>query len=96
MEGKQYMHHDARGVRGPYTAVGTDTNGIWFCMVPEGVEVPPGSPVLQSGGMFGLPDLMRDYGELFHKVGWASRRGLFQGLRPGLSGPVGWVPVEQA
>jgi hypothetical protein len=93
MTGERFMHHDARGTRGPYTAVDTDTYGIWYCMVPEGVDVPPGSPVTQSGGMVGCSEFMREHGELLHRVGWASRHALFQGLRPGLHGPVGWERV---
>jgi hypothetical protein len=90
---RQFMHHDARGIVGPYTAVHAE--GPWYAMAPEGVDVQPGSPVLQSGGFVGLRALMEEYGELFGQVGWASETSLFRGLRPGLHGEVGWVPMEQ-
>jgi len=87
--GRQYMHHDARGERGPYTA--THAEGPWYCMVPEGVEVPPGSPVLQSGGFVGLRAFMEEYGELLHQVGWASQKSLLAGRD---HRGYGWVPVS--
>jgi hypothetical protein len=85
---RQFMHHDARGIVGPYTAVHAE--GPWYAMVPEGVNVPAGSPVLQSGGFVGLRAFMEG------QVGWASETSLFRGLRPGLHGQVGWVPVDAA
>jgi hypothetical protein len=69
MEGIRYMHHDARGERGPYTAV--HAFGPWYCMVPEGVAIPEGSSVLSSHGQVPAEEL-----HLFGKVGWASDRSL--------------------
>ena len=86
MNGLRYTHTDRDGrERGPYTA--THAEGPWYCMVPDGVEVPPGSPVLQSGGFVGLIAFMKEHGELLHKVGWASQKSLLAG--PDERG-VGW------
>jgi hypothetical protein len=90
---RQFMHHDARGIVGPYTAVHAE--GPWYAMVPEGVNVPAGSPILQSGAIVDLRPFLEEYGELLSRVGWASETSLFRGLRPGLHGKVGWVSVEE-
>lgn len=83
MNGTKYMHHDARGERGPYTA--KHALGPWYCMVPEGVIVPSDSAILTSNGT--VDDEAR---ELFGKVGWASDRSLRNGLD---ARGIGWAPV---
>jgi len=93
MVGRRFMFHDVRGVRGPYIAHRTDSP-TYFCMVPEGLEIPGDSPIFQQGGFVGLKELMRDHRETLHQVGWASVRSLREGLRPGLKGEVGWTPVD--
>lgn len=63
---RQFMHHDARGIVGPYTAVPLMVgNQTWFKLTREGCDRPA----------------------------YASARSLALGLRPGLHGKVGWVPV---
>jgi len=84
MNGTKYMHHDARGERGPYTA--KHALGPWYCMVPEGVHVSDDSPVLQYGAGR-VPEQDR---ELYGQVGWASDRSLRNGRD---SRGIGWEQV---
>jgi len=86
MDGRQFMHHDARGQRGPYTA--RRAEGPWFAMVPEGLEITPEEWTQISS--------RRMWDPMPVHLAWASERSLREGLRPGLRGPVGWTPVDAA
>ena len=83
----QFVHHDRGGRRGPYTAVHAE--GPWYCMVPEGLDVPPGSMLLRSGGVMFAKAVVDEHLETLRRVGWASERSLRMGVRDG----VGWEQV---